>query len=352
MPVGAPTAARGGIPIAHLPPLAAIPRPPAPEPVFAAPQVEWNPAREAPPHDSKPEAANLAVGNYEFNTDPQPFRAPQSYPEPPKDMWYPIPEEKPGTEKLKPIFPWEERELPKPSRRFVEDEFPLRSPEPEPSFVSEFEVQDEPQIEPRTPMLQVNDSAPWQAFTSSRNAWDEVTGIDDYVRALTAFQKNRGKVQVLQTNVPSQGQPEVQTSVLSPQNEPDPDDLIDTVERRRESILLTDFPTAIERPSLPVTPAPIRRAMFWSGERDDQGELPAAEGVPHQADWVCRLITILINPSISPVPLKWFLRVFPSAIQSALSLRTSFIPSRNCNNHSSCLIIPPIPTSNHILRFS
>lgn len=49
---------------------------------------------------------------------------------------------------------------------------------------------------------------------------------------------------------------------------------------------LTDFPTELERPSLPVTPAPRRRPSFWGEERDEKGELPAAEGVPAQEDWV------------------------------------------------------------------
>ena len=48
---------------------------------------------------------------------------------------------------------------------------------------------------------------------------------------------------------------------------------------------LTDFPTEFERPSLPVTPAPIRRPSFWGEERDTLGNLPAAEGVPRQEDW-------------------------------------------------------------------
>jgi len=54
---------------------------------------------------------------------------------------------------------------------------------------------------------------------------------------------------------------------------------------RRESLILTDFPTADDRPSLPVTPAPIRRPTFWGEERDEAGELPGAEGVPDQAEW-------------------------------------------------------------------
>ena len=56
---------------------------------------------------------------------------------------------------------------------------------------------------------------------------------------------------------------------------------------------LTDFPSELERPSLPVTPAPIRRPSFWGEERDQEGELPAAEGVPSQEDWV--LFSILLR---------------------------------------------------------
>jgi len=48
---------------------------------------------------------------------------------------------------------------------------------------------------------------------------------------------------------------------------------------------LTDFPSADDRPSLPVTPAPIRRPTFWGAERDGEGELPGAEGVPVQSEW-------------------------------------------------------------------
>lgn len=57
------------------------------------------------------------------------------------------------------------------------------------------------------------------------------------------------------------------------------------IKRHRPSFKLTDFPTEIERPSLPVTPAPVRRNMFWGEERNVEGELPIAEGVPQPADW-------------------------------------------------------------------
>jgi hypothetical protein len=72
----------------------------------------------------------------------------------------------------------------------------------------------------------------------------------------------------------------------------------------RRGSKVTDFPSKDDRPSLPVTPAPIRRPMHWvaggsdgavgpggglSGESGDEGEQPfqGAEGVPVQADWVC-----------------------------------------------------------------
>jgi glycogenin glucosyltransferase len=252
--------------------------------------MEWDATRGAPPVESKPEAANFPTTTYEFSTDLEPFVPPAAYPEPPKDMWYEVPKGKPKQEQLVPIFPWEERDVPKPTRRFIEEEKqsePEPEPEPEPELefagADELEVQSEfdRSVEPKTPTIHLNDSTPWSAFgASSKNAWDEVSGIEDYVRALTRFQKNRGNVQVLQ-NEPSQ------TNILSPTNEPSAEELIEKVQNRRESLILTDFPSAVERPSLPVTPAPIRRSTFWGAERDEEGELPPAEGVPDQADWVC-----------------------------------------------------------------
>ncbi|KAK4638503.1 Glycogenin-1 [Fulvia fulva] len=251
---------------------------------FSAPQMEWDATRGAPPIESKPEAANFPTQQYDFNTNPEPFRPPKSYPEPPKDMWYPVPQKPQEEEKPKPIFPWEERQDSKPTRRFFDDE-PLPLPpvlerEAE-RYMDELEVT----MEPVTPTIKVNDIDTWASFAQTRNAWDEVAGINDYVRALTAFQKNRGQVQVVQENTPSTVPS--QQHVLSPTNEPDPEDLVEAIEKRRESLILTDFPTSIERPSLPVTPAPRRRQTFWGEERDHVGDLPGAEGVPEQADWVC-----------------------------------------------------------------
>ena len=80
------------------------------------------------------------------------------------------------------------------------------------------------------------------------------------------------------------------------------DKLIEKFKERRESLILTDFPTAIERPSLPVTPAPIRRATFWSGEKEGEDQMPPAEGVPSQDDWVrcprCGLLSRFSRPVV------------------------------------------------------
>lgn len=279
------------------------PRPTVQQRKFSAPEMEWDATKFEPPAQSKPEAANFPRETYTFNESKQLFNAPSAYPEPPRDMWYKVPETKPKPyEAPKPIFPWEkEASRPKPTRVFAEDHpppapapAPVSAPAPE---VSEFEASaptaqfttthydhdssqdqwtrakptrvwrdDPPPFKPRTA------EESWQAFSqSSANAWDSVPGIDSYVRSIMETQTKRGKVQVLQQ---ATGTDDLGSPTLSRKD-------------RRESLILTDFPTAVERPSLPVTPAPVRRPTFWGEERDEQGELPAAEGVPDQNEWVC-----------------------------------------------------------------
>lgn len=58
---------------------------------------------------------------------------------------------------------------------------------------------------------------------------------------------------------------------------------------------ITDFPTELERPSLPVTPAPVRRTSFWGEEQEESAELPAAEGVPKQEEWVRLTLVVFLN---------------------------------------------------------
>jgi glycogenin glucosyltransferase len=209
-------------------------------------------------------------------------------------MWYQVPEEKPKpAAPPKPIFPWErEVDRPKATRVFVEDILPEPTPATAPVEHSlpspthpfstvHYEVNGNtstagvavPSLgSPQRATSPRRAEEQWQTFQQSNvNAWDTVPGIDTYVRAIIDNQTRWGKTQVIHH---ADGPDEVLSPTIGRKN-------------RRESLILTDFPTAVERPSLPVTPAPMARPTFWGEERDEQGELPQAEGVPDQAQWVC-----------------------------------------------------------------
>jgi glycogenin glucosyltransferase len=225
-------------------------------------------SRAPPPADSQPEASNFPATHYEFASDPTPFKAPERYPDPPKDMYYEVPKT-PTYQKPTPIFPWE-KDAAKPTRVFPEDNVevtrePGKEPAPAPTDV-------EQAVTPTTPTIHLTPADPWQTYTRG-NAWDDIPEIERYIGSL---QKNRkGNIQVLQ------GYGSGIEQVSSPGG-------------RRQSMRLTDFPTELERPSLPVTPAPIRRPSFWGEERDEEGELPAAEGVPSQEEWVRALVPLIV----------------------------------------------------------
>ncbi|KAI9785131.1 MAG: glycogenin glucosyltransferase [Geoglossum umbratile] len=201
------------------------------------------------------------------------FVAPPPAP-PPKDLWYNVPEPAPADEPLKPLFPWEAT-APAPTRVFPEDVLaPTRSEvksaaadddtatEEGTDLVTDLAT-DQTTVSPTTFVPSIE---PWESYQHS-NAWDEIPDID---RFITGFRQVRhGKVQVLVGDVVSGG------NTASP-----------GITQRRGSNRITDFPSEIERPSLPVTPAPVRRPTFWNTERHEEGELPAAEGVPKQEDWV------------------------------------------------------------------
>jgi glycogenin glucosyltransferase len=270
------------------------PTPPVQDRKFSAPEMQWdatkyvpvntsvlqdraNTFRSEPPAQSKPEAANFPSQTYAFSDSRDLFKAPR-YPEAPKDMWYKVPESKPQpAERPKPIFPWEQKaDMPKPTRVFAED----LSPEPTPALMSpthpfstvHYEEGAEGVTKPENASSSKSADQQWQSYQQRNvNAWDSVPGIDNYVRAIADLNGIRDRTQSIQLTT---GTNDISSPLLNRRE-------------RRESLILTDFPTDVERPSLPVTPAPIRRQMFWGEERTTAGDLPSATGVPDQPEWVC-----------------------------------------------------------------
>lgn len=250
--------------------------------MFANCLVTTNASRFEPPVQSKPEAANFPTQTYTFSDSHELFKAPGSYPEPPKDMWYKVPESRPKpVETLRPIFPWEQQpDRSRPTRVFAEDLPPeptsvFESSSPTHAFSTVHYKDDDGTAARETSPGQssipkaIDDS--WQSFQQGNaNAWDNVPGIENYVRAIMDSQTKKSNPQVLQHMTGTQ---DINSPVLERKN-------------RRESLILTDFPSAVERPSLPVTPAPQKRTMFWGEEKNVVGGLPAATGVPDQTEWV------------------------------------------------------------------
>ena len=234
----------------------------------------------APPAHSRPEAANFPTETYEMSADRKLFQAPKN-PEPPKDMYYQIPPTASANERPKPIFPWETT-APKPTRVFADDAPRPAAPSEATPSVTTDDDDDETQTEtmsPLTPTMDSNDTEPFASYTRT-NAWDDVPEIERYISQLP--QNRRAKVQVLLNNPTPTGGHQRNVSGDEPMFSPS---IQDPSQQRRPSMKLTDFPSEIERPSLPVTPAPIRRPSFWGSERDAAGDLPGAEGVPDQSVW-------------------------------------------------------------------
>ncbi|KAL2279748.1 hypothetical protein FJTKL_13133 [Diaporthe vaccinii] len=275
---------------------------PEPRPI----EYSWDAQRQAPPAHSKPEAMNFPQMHYEMSSDTAPFVPPPRYPSPPKNMWYEVPREKPASraEKPRPIFPWE-IEQPRASRVFADDVYPsepsltegstvapsgrrISFPESqttmtEPSMTesSTADHKSEPSS-PATPTIRVTHSDPWASFTRV-NAWDDDPAIDKYVGSMPLYRRHKSSGSLVGQTSPRA----VGGSGVGSQQETSAG-----AEWRRRGSKLTDFPTAIDRPSLPVTPAPIRRPKFWGAggpgiddEGEDDGKLPAADGVPQQSEW-------------------------------------------------------------------
>ncbi|KAF4582953.1 hypothetical protein GQ602_006097 [Ophiocordyceps camponoti-floridani] len=267
--------------------------PPQPPPLSHDRQAEplpmstWDASRQPPPQNSKPEAIDFPSTHYEMSQDTEPFIPPARYPSPPKDMWYPVPEKPPAPPAASPppIFPWEKNQ-PKPARAFVGQESQESQPAQIPDIQSHGYPEaaeagpsnekgcttttlDEPQS-PTTPSIKVTPSNPWTSFPRL-NAWDDVPEIDRYVEGLKTHRRAK-----------SQG-----AAIESPK----------LPGFKPQTFRLTDFPSEAERPSLPVTPAPVRRSSYWGGDSSDPGvgggdggeeaglPVPSAEGVPAQTEW-------------------------------------------------------------------
>ncbi|KAI0168118.1 family 8 glycosyl transferase [Pestalotiopsis sp. NC0098] len=273
-----------------------VPPPPEQKKVERPPVTfnQWDAQRHPPPADSKPEAANFPATVYEMSKETAPFIPPARYPSPPKDMWYKVPEKAPAyrTEKPKSIFPWENTQ-PRPTRVFA-DQPPLDTASDKPStptgepwasssgtewstetsMTGRNAVESVP-VTPITPTIQITSSDPWTAFTRT-NAWDEVPEIERYVDKMQKHRRTRSLKSPGKIDLPSPSG-------------------IDERDFARRGSKVTDFPSETERPSLPVTPAPIRRPKFWGGgddgghgaadEEDVNPLLPVAAGVPGQVEW-------------------------------------------------------------------
>lgn len=205
-------------------------------------------------------------------------------------MWFEVPEEPPTAEPPRPIFPWESAQA-RPARAFAGGQSSTLAtsheaasgPAGEPAVAtgspsvaepSQPETAELPATQPRpAPAATATPSDPWTSF-SRLNAWDDVPEIGRYVEGLQKHRRQRSGAAA--------------SAALSPAGAASPESV------KLRSSRLTDFPSEVERPSLPVTPAPMRRPLFWGDDAPDAGHafpgdqpLPEAHGVPAQAEWVC-----------------------------------------------------------------
>ncbi|KAL1879071.1 hypothetical protein VTK73DRAFT_7397 [Phialemonium thermophilum] len=264
----------------------------------------WDAQRQPPPPDSRPEAVNFPQTHYEMSSDAAPFVPPERYPSPPKNMWYDVPKEPPAPpeEKPKPIFPWETYK-PAATRRFADipsesrphsttEAATVASGERQastttaiPQTPTEKHFVDSSSAAPKPAPAAIKYTSPpvappvsWSSFTHT-NAWDDMPEIERYVDALNRRHRRTRSQNLRLGGLPPAG-------IAGAEGE--------AWDRRGSKV--TDFPSEVERPSLPVTPAPIRRPKFWGGGSPDSGPgderdagsgpvLPTAEGVPPQSEW-------------------------------------------------------------------
>lgn len=202
-------------------------------------------------------------------------------------MWYEVPKAAPAKPSSLPraIFPWEGHQ-PQPARSFPVVQLDQVSgdagsdPSAEDGSQAQPESMETPAADTVAPdvEIRVTPANPWTSFTRS-NAWDEVPEINKYVERIQGHRQRRS-MDSQSASTGTQGQMKATTPGLKGK-------------QTFQGLRLTDFPTEVERPSLPVTPAPIRRPSFWGDdgeeEADDESkrDVPLAPGVPTQSEWVC-----------------------------------------------------------------
>ncbi|KAI9818992.1 MAG: glycogenin glucosyltransferase [Phylliscum demangeonii] len=258
--------------------------------------AEWDPSRSPPPVNSRPEAPHFPQQIYKMSRDPDLFRPPSTYPEPPKNLGYDMPKSPSSDVPLKAIFPWEATAR-KATRVFADD-----LPPPPSSPRSALSPRSDEENDTRATASSVTSPAspvvspdPWSSYTVT-NAWD-VPEIEAFVSKMALRRRSGG---------PMAFSPSSADEVLSPGV------------RLRPSMKLTDFPTALERPSLPVTPAPVRRGpTFWGVEKNATGQLPTAADVPAPEDWdpLAKLEELSRRQSdVRPVFMPWARPAHPRAV--------------------------------------
>lgn len=212
-----------------------------------------------------------------MSEDTELFQPPESYPEAPKDMYYQLPPTKPEPRKLTQVFPWESR-APKPTRVFHNEELSMkRSHQKRYSTSSTGDESGQSVESSLTSWEDATES--WQNY-SRLNAWDEVPAIQKYIQSIQRPRKAKTQILSGGTTTATTTSTDADATTTGPETEEG---------SGSSSVRLTDFPSEIERPSLPVTPAPIRRPSAWTdggGDCSPSAELPAAQGVPNQEDWV------------------------------------------------------------------
>lgn len=196
-------------------------------------------------------------------------------------MYYDVPEKLPQSKPPSQIFPWE-GQAPPATRVFTDD----------------LQATEEPSVPPAVPRLEEKrlgsatttaraapmEESSWGSYVHS-SVWDEIPEIERYIQAIQ--KPRRGKIQVVSGHNPTE----------AIEGRPDSGE-------RRSSIRLTDFPPETERPSLPVTPAPITRQRILDENQEEPQYLQAAEGVPNQGEWV-RLTADVFTTLLGAMYLFW-----------------------------------------------